>query len=220
MKDIAFICLSKIQTPPFTYFLMKFMWHEKNAVWDINKATFSNVLVPLPIFFIVYDFFYTILHWSLHIKAVYRFVHKHHHHQKAPSRAQIDAINVHPIEYFLGEYNHLLAVVLCCRVLQLQMHIFCILLILLTGAALASLNHTRYDVVLSIFGIKLFDSKVHDVHHRIPQCNYGQYIMLWDHVFGTFRPYNPEDRINASAQLDPKSGMPMEQSNEKSAKSE
>jgi sterol desaturase/sphingolipid hydroxylase (fatty acid hydroxylase superfamily) len=114
-KDIAFICLSKIQTPPFTYFLMKFMWHEKNAVWDINKATFvsiqhysllssillctflsdihsisvvvssqSNVLVPLPIFFIVYDFFYTILHWSLHIKAVYRFVHKHHHHQKAP----------------------------------------------------------------------------------------------------------------------------------------
>jgi sterol desaturase/sphingolipid hydroxylase (fatty acid hydroxylase superfamily) len=25
------------------------------------------------------------------------------------------------------------------------------------------------------------------VHHRIPQSNYGQYMMLWDYIFGSYR---------------------------------
>ena len=29
----------------------------------------------------------------------------------------------------------------------------------------------------------------HDVHHWFPESNYGQYLMLWDHVFGSFKPY-------------------------------
>jgi len=203
MKDKLFIGLSKFQTPPFTYFLFKYMWNEPNAVWQMNQVNLMNTLAPLPIFFVVYDFFYTILHWALHIKAIYRFVHKHHHHQKAPSRAQIDAINVHPVEFALGEYNHLFAAFLCCRLLGMQMHVCCVVLILLFSAVLASLNHTRFDVCLQVMGLTLFDSKVHDVHHRFPQSNFGQYIMLWDHIFGTFRPYNPNDRIIEGAQLNP-----------------
>ena len=30
---------------------------------------------------------------------------------------------------------------------------------------------------------------VHDVHHRNVNVNFGQYIMLWDRVWGTFVPY-------------------------------
>ena len=155
----------------------------------------------------MYDFFYTILHWALHIKEIYGFIHKHHHQQKAPSRANIDAVNVHPIEFLLGEYNHLLAVVLVCRVLNLQVHIFCVVLFLAIGGSLAGLNHTRFDFTMQVFGFTIYDSKVHDVHHRMPQCNYGQYIMLWDHIFGTFRPYLGDDRVNPKAQLDQRTGM-------------
>lgn len=176
----------------------------------------QNTLLPLPCLYVVYDFFYTILHWGLHIKSIYGYIHKHHHVQKAPryvnycvpdtwllsplcgltnlttclysiSRANVDAVNVHPIEFFLGEYNHLLALFLCCNVLGLQIHIAGGILLLAVGGVLAGLNHTRYDVVISLFGLTLYDSKVHDVHHRIPQSNYGQYIMLWDHIFGSFR---------------------------------
>ena len=147
----------------------------------------QNTLLPLPCLYIVYDFFYTILHWALHIKGIYGYIHKHHHVQKAPSRANVDAVNVHPIEFFLGEYNHLLALYLCCNVLGLQVHLLGGILLLAVGGVLAGLNHTRYDVVISLFGLTLYDSKVHDVHHRIPQSNYGQYIMLWDHIFGSFR---------------------------------
>ena len=31
--------------------------------------------------------------------------------------------------------------------------------------------------------------RAHDVHHHKFNWNYGQYIMFWDRVFGTFRSY-------------------------------
>lgn len=108
------------------------------------------------------------------------------------SRANIDAINVHPIEFFLGEYNYIWTLFLCCHVLQLfQLHVLGALIFLVAGGVLAGLNHTRFDIVLSLFGVPIFDSKFHDVHHRIPQSNYGQYTMFWDYVFGTFRYVRP-----------------------------
>lgn len=77
------------------------------------------------------------------------------------------------------------------------------------GGVLAGLNHTRHDVTFSNkkSGWTLYDSKHHDVHHRIPQSNYGQYTVLWDRVFGTFREYDPNDRVNPAYQLDPRTGM-------------
>eukprot|EP00956_Cyclotella_meneghiniana_P016273 scaffold25615_cov45-Cyclotella_meneghiniana.AAC.7 len=85
------------------------------------------------------------------------------------------------------------------------------------GGLLAGLNHTRHDVTIlstnnnnnnnsSKGGWCLYDSKHHDVHHRIPQCNYGQYTVLWDRVFGTFREYDEKDRVNPAYQLDGRTG--------------
>ena len=79
------------------------------GVWAMDEVSFVNTILPIPILFVTYDFFYTLLHWFLHVKFIYAYVHKHHHFQKAPSRANIDAVNVHPNEFFLGEFNHLLA---------------------------------------------------------------------------------------------------------------
>jgi sterol desaturase/sphingolipid hydroxylase (fatty acid hydroxylase superfamily) len=70
------------------------------------------------------------------------------------------------------------------------------------GGYMAGLNHTRHDLVVGI----IYDSKAHDVHHRIPQSNYGQYTMFWDYIIGSYRAYNPNDRINPKAQLNLKTG--------------
>ena len=194
------------------------------GVWAIDEVSFVNTILPIPILFVTYDFFYTLLHWFLHVKFIYAFVHKHHHFQKAPSRANIDAVNVHPIEFFLGEFNHLFALHLVVKGMPLVgfhgMDISWLgaALFIGIGGVLAGLNHTRYDVVLRIpsgssnedgksNGWTLFDSKHHDVHHRIPQSNYGQYTVLWDRMFGTFREYNKDDRVNPAYQLDPATGM-------------
>jgi sterol desaturase/sphingolipid hydroxylase (fatty acid hydroxylase superfamily) len=209
--DKLFIGLNKLATPPFVYLYLRFALQNNAIPIHLNDVSVWNLLGPLPILFLVYDFFYTILHGVLHIPAMYSYIHKHHHHQKAPSRANVDAVNVHPVEFFLGEYNHLLTLYLVSQYIM-QVHMFTSLLFLVVGALLTGWNHTRFDVSFggSFF---LYDSKAHDVHHRIPQSNYGQYTMVWDYyVFGTYRPYNPNDRINPMAQLDPMTGKSLESS--------
>mmetsp|Transcript_10420 Transcript_10420/g.15473 ORF Transcript_10420/g.15473 Transcript_10420/m.15473 type:complete len:329 (+) Transcript_10420:40-1026(+) len=209
-RDYLFISLNKVATPPFVYCYLRYMYYEPNAVWGLGDISWRNTLLPLPLMFIIYDFFYTIMHWALHVKSIYGYIHKHHHHQKAPSRAQVDAVNVHPIEFFLGEYDHLFTAYIWCSVFGQSLHIAAVMLFLGLGGAMASLNHTRFDVVVSFFSLTLYDTKAHDVHHRIPQSNYGQYIMFWDIIFGSYRAYNENDRVNPKAQLDEKSGKSME----------
>jgi len=112
-KDLLFIGISKAATAPFVYFYLLYAYNESNVLWpralrDTPMATpqpsmdsladiCQYVFLPLIPLYVVYDFFYTILHWFLHIKAIYGYIHKHHHHQKAPSRANVDAVNVHPV---------------------------------------------------------------------------------------------------------------------------
>jgi sterol desaturase/sphingolipid hydroxylase (fatty acid hydroxylase superfamily) len=199
--DLLYITLNKMATVPFVYLLAKYMYHEPNAVSSLDSITFGNLILPIVPFFIIYDFFYTILHWALHIQSVYGYIHKHHHRQKAPSRANADAVNVHPIEFFLGEYNHLFAIFIYCNLLGFKMHILALSIIFTLSPVLTGLNHTRFDSKVQIMGVALYDSKWHDVHHRIPQSNYGQYTNFWDLVFGSFRPYNSNDRVNPDNQL-------------------
>ena len=148
------------------------------GVWELEELSFVNTFLPIPVLFITYDFFYTLLHWLLHVKAIYAFVHKHHHHQKAPSRANIDAVNVHPLEFFLGEFNHVLALHLVVKGMPLvayhgmDVSWLGAALFIAMGGVLAGLNHTRYDLVVRIpsgsrddegqnSGWTLFDSKHH-----------------------------------------------------------
>jgi sterol desaturase/sphingolipid hydroxylase (fatty acid hydroxylase superfamily) len=187
MRDHVFIGFSKLSLPPFVYFYFRYAFYCDAVPWSPSDLSLVNTLPALVFLFVVYDFFYTILHWFLHIKGVYSSIHKHHHCQKAPSRANVDAINVHPVEFFLGEYNHLWALYLTTHVVGWPVHISTAVLFLGMGGFVAGLNHTRHSVFLRLGGWTLFDSKAHDVHHRIPQSNYGQYTMLWDYIFGSYR---------------------------------
>lgn len=83
-KDQLYIAISKIQTAPFTYLFLRYAYYEPNVLWSVQDVTLKSTLLPLPILYLVFDFFYTVLHWALHIKAIYGYIHKHHHHQKAP----------------------------------------------------------------------------------------------------------------------------------------
>lgn len=118
-------------------------------------------------------------------------------------------MNVHPLEFFLGEFNHILALHFVVKDVGMDVSWPCAVLFIGLGGILAGLNHTRHDVTLSNrkAGWTVYDSKHHDVHHRIPQSNYGQYTVFWDRVFGTFREYDEKDRVNPAYQLDPCTGM-------------
>jgi sterol desaturase/sphingolipid hydroxylase (fatty acid hydroxylase superfamily) len=95
---------------------------------------------------------YTLFHRALHHRAVYACVHKHHHKQKAPSRGNLDAINVHPLEFICGEYLHLACVY------AVPCHAYAAAVFLAAGGVFASLNHTRFDVnflTAAVYNVKV-----------------------------------------------------------------
>jgi len=179
-QDWIFININKLLTIVFVYHLIWICRGSQIIQWKYSEATLLNTVGSLSAFYISYDFFYMTFHRILHLRSLYPLIHKHHHRQKAPSRGNLDAINVHPFEFLVGEYLHLVTVSI------IPSHIFAVIAFVLLAGILASLNHTRYDLELPY----IYSVKVHDVHHRLPESNYGQYTMFWDRLFGSYRAYN------------------------------
>ncbi|KAJ1450426.1 hypothetical protein M885DRAFT_532412 [Pelagophyceae sp. CCMP2097] len=177
--DRLYIGINKCLTVVFVYHLAQLVWTSPGVLWAPQKATVMNTVGALAAFFLLYDLVYATFHRALHMRWCYKFCHKHHHRQISPTRGNYDAINVHPFEFLVGEYVHLLAIYL------IPCHITAVACFILSGGVLASLNHTR-------LGLKfpLYDVRNHDVHHRWPEVNFGQYTMIWDKAFGWFKPYD------------------------------
>ena len=178
--DNLYVAINKAFTIMFVYHLIWVCQKSTTIAWNASEATIFNTLGSLVCFYIFYDFFYMNFHRILHFRWLYAYIHKHHHKQKAPSRGNLDAINVHPFEFIVGEYLHLVTIYF------IPCHIYAVAFFILAGGFLASLNHTRFDINIPW----LYSVKVHDVHHRLPESNYGQYIMFWDHIFGSYRSYD------------------------------
>ncbi len=136
--DHAFMLFNKVVTVLFIYHVNCFVWTSANVTWSPSELTLQNTVVAYIALYVVYDFFYTLFHRLLHVRGLYRFVHKHHHRQMVPFRGTPDAINVHPFEFTTGEYLHLF----CLYVVPT--HVYTILLFVISDGIFASLNHTRY----------------------------------------------------------------------------
>jgi sterol desaturase/sphingolipid hydroxylase (fatty acid hydroxylase superfamily) len=94
----------------------------------------------------------------------------------------------------MGQWNHLLTLYILTRFLNV--HVLAVLFFIAVGGFFASLNHTRLDstfftLVLSqhalVDWLGFWAVVNHDTHHWFPTSNYGQYIVFWDHIFGTYK---------------------------------
>eukprot|EP00331_Platyophrya_macrostoma_P022755 CAMPEP_0176435044 /NCGR_PEP_ID=MMETSP0127-20121128/17064_1 /TAXON_ID=938130 /ORGANISM="Platyophrya macrostoma, Strain WH" /LENGTH=274 /DNA_ID=CAMNT_0017817949 /DNA_START=42 /DNA_END=866 /DNA_ORIENTATION=- len=215
--DHIYITFSRLVTALFVYHCYLFTtssYSGMNTSFDSDSVIACLIQMPLqlPMAFIIYDFFYTLFHWALHWEPIYPLIHKHHHRQMTPFRGNADAINVHPIEYVVGEYDHLFTMFLMTRIFGTgNVHALLFIVFIAIGGALASLNHTRFDIQLPY----VFNVRAHDYHHRQPLCNFGQYIMLWDCVFGTFMPCEPRSSDAQADKLKKKVAAELEAAAEK-----
>jgi sterol desaturase/sphingolipid hydroxylase (fatty acid hydroxylase superfamily) len=178
--DKTYIFINKLLTMVFVFHVIYVTYNTPTIEWRSDKVDLKNTVGAMVLFYVIYDFFYMWLHRILHIRWIYPIIHKHHHRQKAPSRGNLDAINVHPFEYVCGEYLHLFVI------WAVPCHIYTVVTFIIFSGIFASLNHTRHDIRIPPF---IYEVRVHDVHHRKPETNYGQYIMLWDRIFGSYDPY-------------------------------
>merc|ERR1711865_1149417 len=162
-RDRQYIAFSQIAIVVMTFHYLQYMASSPHVLWRPEQITLRSTLLPLPLFFIVYDAFYTPFHRALHHRSVYAWVHKHHHRQVVPTRGNTDAINVHPFEFLLGEYNHILAIYLVSSRLM-PIHAIACVLFLVVGGTLATLNHTRLDcafLTLPFTSVPIFAVRAH-----------------------------------------------------------
>ncbi|KAG8468850.1 hypothetical protein KFE25_007368 [Diacronema lutheri] len=175
--DRAFITFNRLTSIPFAYHCVSWVRTSESMRWELAELSPISALASLIAMFVAYDSAYCLWHRLLHMRGLYALVHKHHHRQTVPTRGLYDAINVHPVEFVVGEYLHL-GVAMAIPAHAATYMAFFALLGVLTG-----LNHTRNDVHVP----PLFSVRWHDMHHRMPQCNFGQYTVGIDWLCGSFK---------------------------------
>lgn len=185
--DFFYIWSNKIGTSIFNYHLFYYCYWTagQRVFWKLEEMTIFNCLLVIPLLFIIYDLPYSLFHRFLHWKPVYGFVHKHHHKQRAPQFGNDDAINTHPIEFYIGMYCHLFAI--WC----LPCHMFAIFVFLILITIFSAMNHTRFEMILG--NSWLYDNREHDTHHRLLHCNYAAYTQFWDTILGTYAHWSTPD---------------------------
>ncbi|CAN0411986.1 unnamed protein product, partial [Ectocarpus sp. 8 AP-2014] len=146
--DRLFVAFNRCSTAVFTYHAVQYLWYAPwggRVAWSVSELGLASGLGALVAQYVVYDLFYTVFHRVLHLRGLYKHIHKHHHRQKAPTRGNADAVNVHPLEFLGGEYNHLLALHLVSRYV-VPVHVVSAGAFIVAGGFFASLNHTRFDI--------------------------------------------------------------------------
>lgn len=85
-QDYLFVSINKLLTIVFAYHVAQFSMTSPQIEWSFDKVSVFNTFGSLVCYFVIYDFFYTLFHRTLHLRVLYPYIHKHHHRQKAPSR--------------------------------------------------------------------------------------------------------------------------------------
>jgi len=150
---------------------------------------------------LVNDFFYWCGHAAMHLRIFYPYVHKQHHRQFVPFRGLPDALNIHPLEELIGAAIFGAALRIVTEVVGL--HASTAWVAFTYWSIFNILNH--FDRESSLRVPVPFPSGVrdHQMHHRIPKCNYSKLTMLWDRLFGTYLDYVP---INGGQKAKPSQG--------------
>ena len=186
--DVTYLTLNSCLETIFLFHFANFILNN-DVKWNVNELTFLNTIPSLWILLFVNDMLYAPLHLLMHVPVLYPYVHKHHHRSLLPSRYYLDAGNDHPWEQVGG----LLCLwgALHVSLYTCGLHVLIIALMFSLYLLIQILNHCPFDCRFNILGFS-YESGLHEMHHRIPNCNMAQYCMLFDQLIGTYRPYASE----------------------------
>lgn len=184
--DVTYLVVNSMIEFVFAQQISHLLWYAPFIVRSPSAIGIFNSLLAFWLLLVVDDMLYAPLHRFMHLPQVYRFVHKHHHRNTYPARGYIDAANEHPVEQISALTLHWIAVHIVAHTAGL--HVAAVGAHFGFKALGACFNHTGYDVRISFLGID-YSVRSHETHHRKPTTNYAQYVMFWDRLMGTYRPY-------------------------------
>ena len=194
MSSVVYLFVNSVQEWVFVQNLCHYIWHSPVVPKQLAEVNPFNTAAALYLMFVVLDLCYAPMHRFLHWRPVYPYIHKHHHRQIFPVRGYLDAGNEHPVEHFVGTSCTWAAVWTAVQVTGA--HAGTIFFFFNLHAALAMLNHSPYDVDVTVLGLN-YSVKAHEMHHRRFTTNYAQYWMGIDKLMSTFSPYDESTSVGA-----------------------
>lgn len=165
----------------------------------LGSLTIMNGPVAFVVFIIFNDFLYWCGHGGMHMRLIYPYVHKQHHRQCIPFRGLADALNIHPFEEFVG--GSIFAASLKVMVATTGMHAGTAWALFVVWSLFNILNHFDFDSWLHVPVPFPSSTRDHQMHHRVPNCNYEKLTMIWDRAFGTYLGFHEVNGNKARAPL-------------------
>lgn len=153
-------------------------------IYDFEaKPMWYWLLTVIPIFFI-HDFYFYWAHRFMHLKKVFKHVHRVHHLSTNPS--PWTAYAFHPLEAVIEGLS------ITILAFTVPTHPVIIVFFMIFQIVYNVYGHLGYELFpkgfsKNGFGKWINTSVAHNQHHQWYHGNYGLYTLIWDRLFGTIR---------------------------------
>lgn len=147
-----------------------------------DKYGYLYMLLSLLAYIFIHDTYFYWIHRLMHLKPVFKWVHKTHHLSHTPS--PFASLAFSPPEAVL-QFGINLVMIFIIPLHPVVFFIFATYNMILNTA-----GHIGFEIVPSFF-IRHWFFKYgltvthHDMHHSKLNCNYGLYFIFWDKLMGT-----------------------------------
>ena len=144
-----------------------------------------------------HDLYFYFAHRFMHLKPVFKHVHRIHHQSTNPS--PLAAFSFHPLEAVIEGGFVGIAIFL------VPLHLGALAMFLFYSHSMNVMGHLGYELFPRGWNRRapmswLNSATHHNLHHQYFNANYGLYFNFWDRVFGTNHPKYHEafDAVTAS----------------------
>ncbi|XP_071103180.1 methylsterol monooxygenase 1-like [Haliotis cracherodii] len=159
------------------YFNIPYDWDSMPPWWNLALRCFGCAVIE--------DTWHFFLHWALHDRRVYKYIHKVHHFFQTPFG--MTAEYAHPLETIILGFGFFIGILTFTNHMMLMWAWVTVRLM-----ETIDVHSGYYFPYLNPFHLCPFyaGAKFHDFHHKNFIGNYGSTFTWWDKIFGTDSQYN------------------------------
>lgn len=162
---------------------------------DVGDYGWPYFFLSIVLMMLVQDTYFYWTHRLMHLRALFRHVHRTHHLSTNPSA--ISTYAVHPLEA-LVDYGASLIILFLIPSTGLSLFIFS-----WVNVSYAVYTHVGYELFPEgtknhWLGRWINTSAAHNLHHAKARYNYSWYFLFWDRMMGTLPPDHDAVRCPAT----------------------
>jgi sterol desaturase/sphingolipid hydroxylase (fatty acid hydroxylase superfamily) len=156
------------------------------------------LVIQIIVFILIED---TLFYWShrlLHLRGLYRSIHKIHHQFHVPTA--LASIYAHPVEFFISNIFPTMGGPFLLILMGVPVHLFTLWVWLFLRIVETMNEHSGYEFTLWPFYrfINREGSRIHDYHHSHNKGNFAAFFFHWDRLCGTNVGYKEYQSANSS----------------------